>query len=202
MANIRVVFNPSTIEFDESKFSVGEFDYKASDVQKIKLDWVAGDVTIKESSNKNLYVRETNSESHYNRKLRYYIHDGIMEIKFCKYGFASSSIGSKDLEIEVPALSELNINVVSSDVKFPKTSAKKITFDSVSGNLSAEIESGVKKIVADTVSGNIDLTFNDSQFVDVFFETISGNKKSKYSGTGPSKVDVIVNTVSGNLILK
>ena len=102
---------------DAGKYSAGNFEYKASDVSSIEINWISEDVTVKQSDQKTLSVKEENRGLNNRQKMHWRLDGDKLIIQYCKSGYKGRFPGkTKKLTIEVPAGIDLAINTVSGDV--------------------------------------------------------------------------------------
>lgn len=199
---------------NESKYSVGNFEYQALDIDKIEINWVFGDVTIIESDKAELSVSEDESNLTTNQKLRYLIEGRTLIIQFWKSNYSGKGNVSKhrkDLTVEIPRNITLEIDQVSGNIESNMLNLKSLDIDIVSGNtridtlnvndLNIENVSGninIKSINAvdidiDTVSGNVNLGIVSGKWVEI--DSVSGDITLSLSGIGAS---INFNSVSGH----
>ena len=58
---------------DANKYSVGSFSYRSSDVERICLEYISGDVTVVQSTNRTLNVSETEKGLSDDQKMHWYM---------------------------------------------------------------------------------------------------------------------------------
>lgn len=173
----RVVSGSSSISgftySDSKKYSVGDFTYRASDVDTVSVDYISGTLTIVQSGSKTLKAAETSSERRSDAQTMHWYLDGKkLRIKFCESGY-SGTVPDKTLTLEIPAGIDLEIGVTSGDVYFENDlTAKNVNVGATSGDLH------IKTLTADdfesgSTSGD---TFIDSlNAEDVKLGSTSGN---------------------------
>jgi DUF4097 and DUF4098 domain-containing protein YvlB len=128
---------------------------------------------------------------------------------------------SGDVNVKAVPTRILNINTVSGDVELQPTALSKdleIDYNSVSGNLTAALNSSVKDFAAKTVSGNVDLKAGkavgfefDMEGISASFEGLPkdthqtegfGNRSAKGSFGADPKGKLTFNSVSGDFQLR
>lgn len=208
---LKNVYN--TISYlNESKYSVGNFEYQSSEIDKIEINWIFGDITIVESDNEVLSVSEKESALNTNQQLRYLIEGSTLKIQFWKSKYKGKlSNHKKDLTIEIPKgikleikqvsgniesvilnLESLDIDIVSGNTRIDTLTANDINIDSVSGNINIKsIKSN--DIDVDIVSGNVNLGFASAKEVDI--DSVSGDIVLSLNGMGAT---IDYNSVSGH----
>lgn len=201
---------------DASKYSVGDFSVDAKGIKKIAVEWIAGSVEFSQNDGDEIIVRE-DSDLDEDYRLRYYIHDGKITIKFRKSGNIFGIFGknkSKKLDISLPKsleLEDLDIDLVSSRLTVDDLSAADIDIDGVSGNIelknvisdeiSIEVVSGSVNVFGkageldiDGVSGSVDV---EGEFKKLDIGTVSGS----IDADGAFE-NIDLETVSGSKTLK
>ena len=92
----------------------------ANTIDKIEIEWISGDITIfVVDDSDNITFRSEIAEKDW-QNMQYRVKDGVLSIKFCKPRMIFGNIGSKDMNIYVPAdkvLKEIDIECISGDVK-------------------------------------------------------------------------------------
>lgn len=177
---------------DAEKYQTGNFTYAAADVTEIEIDWIAGEVNVVQVDAETLSVSEKSVAKEEEKRLHYYLHDGVLNIKFCKSDF-KGSINERDkkLTVEIPSgiyldvetvsspvevgdvtLSGLTVSNVSGSVNFGKVQADTINVETVSGNI-AMGETSATVLGLESISGNIQTTLIKATTVDI--ENTSGN---------------------------
>ena len=192
-------FSGETVEIDDA-------------VTALNLDWVAGEIEIKEGEK--ITVTEEKLKGEY-YPLYYSVKDGTLFVKFCKSGTVGSMIrgcskkvtvtlpeGMKDIKVNsVSALIGINyekdietvaINTVSGDCGIGLETAGSITTDSVSANTDI-ITISAEKVVSNTVSGDTKINGSPKE---IEAHSVSGGF-TVYAG-GPYTNSVKIDTISGN----
>lgn len=222
----RAVYTSGGVNDDTNEIVVSEqASVPAASVQKIKIDWVAGnvelrvgsgsDVTFSESAYRNLTERQ---------KMRYSVSsDGTLKINFCddldnifNWFSVDANMPSKTLVVEVPAslagsLKEINIDVVSAGVDLSGVYGTETDIETVSGEIHCA-DVSVEKLSLGSTSGAIvcenaqaqKLDLNNvsgsvvaaGEFAEIDAETVSGSVRLDLS-TAPNKINV--DGVSGSI---
>lgn len=195
LIRLKSAFN--TVKYkDESKYSIGNFTFQSSEIDKIEINWIFGDITIVESDKAELSVTEDESGLKNNQKLRYLIEGRTLKIQFWKAYYKSNlSNRKKNLTIEIPQNIALEINQVSGNIESDKLTLRSLDIEIVSGNTNIDsLKTGELNI--DTVSGRVNINSVNATYIEV--DTVSGNvKMGLFSAT-----EVEINSVSGDVSLK
>ena len=157
---------------DAGKYTSGSFSDRAMDVKKISLDYVSGNVNVRQSDSKVMDVSETGNNISEAQAMHWYLDGDTLRIKFCKSGY-KGSIPQKTLDLDIPFGVELEIGMTSGDVTFlTDVDAGKTSLGSTSGDWKikslrcADFEAG-------STSGNTNI---DALYAeDVKFGSTSGN---------------------------
>ena len=212
------------------KYKAGNFEYNASDVSSVDINWISGSIVVKQSDSSALSVKEEDTGLKDKQKLHWYLDGDKLIIQYCKSGYHGSFFSvKKNLTVEVPAGINLDIDSVSSDVTV--TNGKKfgkVNLDTVSGDADLEIKE-CGSLDADTVSGDVrldiekcdkisvnsvsgDVTFRSlpSDGAEISFSKVSGSLKTdknyemngKKYVFGGGKCSVSIDTVSGDLTVE
>ena len=222
----RAVYTSGGVNDNTNEIVVSEqASVPAASVQKIKIDWVAGnvelrvgsgsDVTFSESAYRNLTERQ---------KMRYSVSsDGTLKINFCddldnifNWFSVDANMPSKTLVVEVPvslagSLKEINIDVVSAGVDLSGVYGTETDIETVSGEIHCA-DVSVEKLSLGSTSGAIvcenaqaqKLDLNNvsgsvvaaGEFAEIDAETVSGSVRLDLS-TAPNKINV--DGVSGSI---
>jgi DUF4097 and DUF4098 domain-containing protein YvlB len=222
----RVVYTSGGVNEDTNEIIVSEqATIPAASIQKIKIDWVSGNVTLRVGSGSDI----TLSESSYrtlteSQKMRYSVSsDGTLKINFCddldsifNWFDLDANMPSKSLVVEVPAslagaLQDVEIEVVSASVDLSGVYGVETDIDSVSGAINCT-DVSVDKLNLGSTSGSIvcentkaqQLNLNnvsgsmraEGEFAEIDAETVSGSARLSCA-TVPSKINV--DGVSGSI---
>ena len=156
----------------------GEIVIDGNTIDKIEIEWISGDITIfGVDDSDNITFRSEIAEKDW-QNMQYRVKDGVLSIKFCKPRMIFGNIGSKDMNIYVPAdkvLKEIDIECISGDVKQGTQGmlkAENINIQTVSGRTNLSVLSD--SIDCESVSGHIDITAGNN-LRDGDFETVSAD---------------------------
>ena len=174
---------------------------KASDVQNIDIEWVAGSITIEPAENiDHISVQETVNDRY---QMEMILDGNTLKIRYSQedfkiIGFNSYNItGSKDLVITVPAdwiCNSLDIEAASSEVVVHDLTFNKVDFEGASGECSFT-NCTVSQCDIETVSGNVCITGS----VNIFScEAVSADCRLELSNQPSS---ITVESISGDLEL-
>lgn len=179
-----------------SLYSVGDFTYNISDVDKIEVDWILGSVEVVERSEETFSVSENGSNTLPNeQKLRWRLDGRTLKIKFWKSGYSTTDDVStqKDLVLEVPAGIALEIETVSASIRAQSNlTMREVDFETVSGSISCLNITATGSAEFETTSGKIELGDIIASEIDV--QTTSGS--IAFNAKRATKVEV--ETTSGN----
>ncbi|MBQ9730951.1 MAG: DUF4097 family beta strand repeat protein [Bacilli bacterium] len=211
---------------DNDKYSIGTTSL--DEIEKIDIDWVCGKVYISSSlHDENSFFEEYKGDLEDQYKLRYYVEDKTLYIKYAQSGKYTWNPVEKDLHInfskEDSLIRDFNISLISADLFMNGVSVRemdlvtvsgdielknskisnKIDIESVSGNVEVELEQNAEKVIINTVSGDVKVTSFLLEKLSI--NTVSGDVEyfmNKFDTTGPKKLEI--ETVSGdvNLYLK
>jgi DUF4097 and DUF4098 domain-containing protein YvlB len=194
-------------------FSKGSsFTYNASDIKKVDITWVGGEIEIVSSDSAELSVSENSEGLDDDAKMHYYIKDGKLTIHYSKALYREEiDTTKKHLRVEVPegieididninadisigemALGEIKLTNVSGGVKFSSLAANEIEIENVDGAVTAN-EFIADEVSAESVSGEINISKISAN--EINFKTVSG--KTTFGVTKKSEVEF--SGVSGNV---
>ncbi len=161
------------------KYTAGNFTYESDKVEKVEIEWMSGDITLKNGSG-TLSVTENGSGSLSEEEQMHWWLDGkTLRIKFCKsgyqYDFTRAFNDEKELTVELPDFVDLEIDVAS-------------------GKVIAENMLNLGKFKLDTASGGSDIKFLSAKEVKV--DAASG--RTAFGSVSVSAA-FEVNTASGGL---
>ena len=159
---------------DANKYSIGNFSYRAGDVNKVCIDYVSGDVTVVQSRNNTLIVEENEKGLSDDQKMHWYLDGHTLRIQFCKSGYSGSfPYNSKKLSVEIPYGIDLEIGVTSGDVSFATDlEVKNAYFGATSGDYHVKsARAGKFEFGATSGSISIEALYADS----AEFGSTSGN---------------------------
>ena len=197
----------------------GTYNIDADGIDSIKVDWVAGDITLVPYDGNDIQINElAQRKLNDNEKLRISTSGGTLEIRFHENSIGRINMPQKQLEIFVPHglggnLDKLTVNSVSGsiDVKdvsagvlsIETTSAKtyasgtfgNVKLTSVSGNISLNNTAHGSGVGVNTTSGSINIS---GAFDEVVAESVSGSVEVTSTLTPAS---FKAETVSGNITI-
>ncbi len=211
------------------KYTAGNFSYQANQIEHVEVNWVAGEIQIKQSTDSTLHAEENGTSLSAEQQLHSYIDGTVLRIQYCASRYRGEIDGAqKHLTLEIPQGISLSVNSVSGNICSDRLLVRNLDFDSVSGEIRigsletdyAEIDSvsgdirlsllQCKTLKADTTSASVTLILTDDFGAEIDFETVSGDFKSdrlyqiqdkkKILGSGDCKIEV--ETVSGNLTVQ
>lgn len=178
-------FLSSHVQFyDDSDYYSGDFSFTPAgqSLQKIDVEWTAGDVTVEFWDSDTISVTELTPDGstvkEEDDRLRWRFHDDTLKIRTCKSArfpklFHNDKLVKK-LLIRLPEgidLPEFRLSVVSADATLNSLSGiSEIRLDSVSGRLTVN-DCRADTLKADTVSGNITVS---GEIADIDIDTTSG----------------------------
>lgn len=137
--------------------TVQNISFDASDVKKLHIEWVSGNVTVKTADQHNVTFRVDGDSA---LPFSYRLNDNELELRYPADDVIwKPARGSKNLTVTVPQswyARETRIEVTSAVVEVDGLSTEELKLDSTSGPITA---SGLccDQIVASTVSGNVSL---------------------------------------------
>lgn len=154
-------------------FTVGNAEVEPGTVNRLVIDWVAGQVTVEPYDGDTISVSEPLQAKEKN-KLRWRQEGDTLTIRYCA-STGSGDAASKDLTVKVPvelaaALRYVQISAASADAYVSGLEVGELQFDSTSGGLYAEGDFDILDL--DTVSGDLEFygTAKDAEI-----DTVSGN---------------------------
>ncbi len=199
-------------------YTVGEATFSLTEVDKIVIDWLEGDIIIEGDNNQTkINISEeidANTEDKF--RMHYYLNNRVLDIKFmfsqknATHLFIIKKLivllpSGFDKPIETKAISAktdikninspLTISSVSGTVNIDNTNTSTLDADLVSGQFNLS-NSAVATIDIETVSGNI--TLSKVNLNDVTIKGVSSKVNIDFNNQA-TKCDI--NTVSGNIIL-
>ena len=140
-----------------SESTVQNVSFDASEVKKLHIEWVSGNVTLKTADQHNVTFRVDGDSA---LPFSYQLSGNELDLRYpADNALWKPARGSKNLTITVPQswyARETNIDVVSAVVEVDGLSTEELKLDTTSGPINA---SGLccDQIVASTVSGNVSL---------------------------------------------
>ena len=138
-----------------SESTVQNVSFDASEVKKLHIEWVSGNVTLKTADQHNVTFRVDGDSA---LPFSYQLSGNELDLRYpADNALWKPAWGSKNLTVTVPQswyARETNIDVVSAVVEVDGLSTEELKLDTTSGPITA---SGLccDQIVASTVSGNV-----------------------------------------------
>lgn len=138
-----------------SESTVQNVSFDASEVKKLHIEWVSGNVTLKTADQHNVTFRVDGDSA---LPFSYQLSGNELDLRYpADNALWKPAWGSKNLTVTVPQswyARETNIDVVSAVVEVDGLSTEELKLDTTSGPINA---SGLccDQIVASTVSGNV-----------------------------------------------
>lgn len=178
------------------KYMAGGFSYSSSGIEKVEIDWVAGEVNATATESDILSVYENGTSLAESEQLHYYSDGKTLIIKYCKSLFRGViDPEQKSLNIEIPHGVELEITSVSADVFSGKLDMKDIRISNVSGDTTITAACA-DDIDISSVSG--DIFVSHAKATDnLEFESVSGDIRNNRAEAGTIKAG----SVSGDVEL-
>lgn len=140
-----------------SESTVQNVSFDASEVKKLHIEWVSGNVTLKTADQHNVTFRVDGDSA---LPFSYQLSGNELDLRYpADNALWKPAWGSKNLTVTVPQswyAKETNIDAVSAVVEVDGLSTEELKLDTTSGPINA---SGLccDQIVASTVSGNVSL---------------------------------------------
>lgn len=157
-------------------------------IHSIEIDWLNGDITVVLGDVKVPTWKESPSPKGDESQLqmRYWVHDGELEIRFCQSGHWKVKKGiQKDLVITLPRNSEysdIDIETVNGDIQVAARAAK-VNIETVNGDIKVHNLLPARKISIESVNGSLTVVQPaDKDFV-AEYETVNGKFSSDIPGT-------------------
>lgn len=195
------------------------YSVAADGVSSLNLAWIAGIVEIVPVSGDEIKISETcENPLGDETALWWRVENGRLEIK---YSARRDELPVKYLRIGLPETIELEdvaVDMTTSSISAEGLTVKKLTVDSVSGNLifrnctvgtvvaetvSGEVQIGMRnadaKLKVNTVSGNVSLLVPEGMQPSVRFSSVSGDMVHSIDCTVSENAAFSVDTVSGDL---
>lgn len=195
------------------------YSVAADGVSSLNLAWIAGIVEIVPVSGDEIKISETcENPLRDETALCWRVENGRLEIK---YSARRDELPVKYLRIGLPETIELEdvaVDMTTSSISAEGLTVKKLTVDSVSGNLifrnctvgtvvaetvSGEVQIGMRnadaKLKVNTVSGNVSLLVPEGMQPSVRFSSVSGDMVHSIDCTVSENAAFSVDTVSGDL---
>lgn len=166
---------------EEGSYSVGETALETDAVHSIDIDWLSGNIRIVATEENRITVNESETASS-DDALRWRLHDGELQIKYCKPRRFGKITFAKDLEICVPSsmltedidrtLYGIEVENVSSQIHVEGLAVRSLDIESVSGNIDL-LKSEIGTLEIGNVSGTVQI--EKSMIERAELSTVSGN---------------------------
>lgn len=164
-------------------------------VEKIDLSWIDGKVEFAHHDGDGIVISEAAGKLETDQMLHWLVDGDTLYIKYAASGFKTGKNLNKALSVSLPKdieITDVTLNVVSSDVRLDELTAERISIQTVSGDLEGAFKQA-DKLTVNTVSGTVSAAAE--QVEDVSVSTVSGNAAFRFE-TAPKKIDI--DSVSGN----
>lgn len=198
---------------NDSNYSVGNFSYKVADIQKVKIKWAFGNVTVVEEDGEELTVSESKNNLTEEQKMRYLITNGVLNIQFCKSGYNGDFKGvEKNLTVKIPKGIEVDIETLSANINLKDANLLELDLEASSGKievknvvvqkeLSAKSSSGqinISKVEAESSSGKITMHKANAPSMDI--ESTSGTITLESITTTNAKLEASSGTIHADML--
>ncbi|MDE6274860.1 MAG: DUF4097 family beta strand repeat-containing protein [Clostridiales bacterium] len=215
---------------DASRYQAGNGSFDAEQVLELSVDWIAGEVILREGEGDEITFTETTDETDEDYLMHYCLERGELQIRFQNSGTKIRNHFQKTLVIEYPAghaFRDVEIDTASADVSVSGLTATEFSADTASGevdlqcgsvsDVSVDTASGnialrgaFAKAECDTASGRITVTFPQSVGFRATLKTASGKVSNSTEATldgrayvaGNGQVILEAESASGNLVLQ
>lgn len=196
-------------------YQSGDAAVSADGIRKIEIEWISGNVEIREGDGPDIVFSETcDQELSEKDRLHYRVDGSALIITPHGSGF-TFSLPSKDLTVTLPKGYEadrLKIGTVSADTVVSGIRIGELEVSGTSGNLNAAVTvrdlkvetvsggttvtaEGIRKADVETVSGNVDLIFSDSPS-EIKLHSVSGD--AEITLPAATEFTLKMDTVSGD----
>ncbi|MFA6627618.1 MAG: DUF4097 family beta strand repeat-containing protein [Bacilli bacterium] len=183
---------------NSSLYLVGDQTFDISQVDKIMIDWISGDVEVQGlETATNIAVSEiidADTEDLY--RMHYYLADEVLFIRFAaSMSNFNHTFVTKKLIVALPTTfdSPIEINVVSSNIEISDIKSE-LMIDSVSGNIDIDRVASLNCEI-NQVSGAINFVEPAITYLNI--DTVSGRVKADQGGFA----NIIINAVSSQIEL-
>lgn len=198
--NFSGFFNNNWSYYDDENYTVGSAAVNGEQINKVKIDWVNGEVEIKPTASSEITFEESGASNLNDKdKMRYKLDGDTLSIIFCgnKPNWSFMKKSNKKLVVNIPEnkkLSELSIDSVSANITIEKADATLLNIDNVSGFVSVK-NASVIDFDFETISGDLDY---NGEYQKLDAESVSANISSTLS-VCPREVSL--QSVSGNIAI-
>ena len=101
---------------DANKYSVGSFSYQSGSVKKVCIDYVSGDVTLIQSSNRTLNVTEPVGKLSDDQKVHWYLDGNTLYIRFCNVRVPIAFLHGIDGNMALGCATEYELVVIALNI--------------------------------------------------------------------------------------
>lgn len=207
----------NNIVYDNAEeYSIGSFKYDSMNISKVVIDWISGEVNVKQMSDNILNVTENSEPLKEEQKVHYLVKDNTLFIRYCKSGYMGvinrqykklyvelpkdidldCSITSANLTAEDLFLNSLTLSSISGMSKFNNVTTNHLKYNATSGGLNGNSIISMNEAKFESISGNIN--FSKMKSESFYSNTTSGNLS-----IGELVSDSIsTNTISGKTEVK
>ncbi|MBO4888393.1 MAG: DUF4097 family beta strand repeat protein [Firmicutes bacterium] len=210
--------------------------FEGQKINKVKVEWVAGSIQVESGDAVSFEVNEPENLKD-EQRMSYKIDGDTLIIQEYSQswnfslGFNLNTINnyaSKNLKLVIPAgleelkietvsadvdlragivVEELEVEAVSADINVDEISARKIEFETVSGDMTVSLAKAAKKIKGNTVSGELTVYVSEDIGFTAETESVSGDTNVNMSVTnhndkiihGDGDMEIELNSVSGDM---
>lgn len=177
-------------------YQVGSASISATQVRELDVDWIGGSIEIVQSENEEVQVIEESNFELDSERMHYRLEGDVLKVKYCESGLRSTiDSQKKNLRIALPANISVEIECVDAVVTAvgERLNVKDFSWESVSGNFTAEIIECQEVLDLETVSGK--MLIGELFAPKLSVESVSG----AFSVTKLSAVNLEADTVSSKM---
>ena len=170
-------------------------------ISAINVEWIKGKVEIVSHSYGYLACSETSESELSDEVTMHWYYDGTtLNIKPSASGTYTDKIPEKTLTIYVPggySFSDIDIKTVTADVSVEESGANFIEIETVSGNVSLQLDGKSQELDVETVTGEVNISSSVSKSIEISSSTGNVNL---YNKVVPEETEI--ETVSGKIDYK
>ncbi|MBQ9714123.1 MAG: DUF4097 family beta strand repeat protein [Clostridia bacterium] len=120
-------------------YTAGQLVADGTGIDRVEIDWVAGNVEIERNASNCIVAFEEESEESIEARMHTRIEERVLKIKYCLSGYKGKiDKDLKKLQVEIPRDKEVKIRSISADVCLGLLEAKQLFVETQSGNIEAE----------------------------------------------------------------
>ena len=169
-------------EYDDAdKYTAGDLQTSAK-IEKIDIDYLAGNVDIVTNSSGEIKVTETaNKDLEDEQKVRTWVDGTTLRIKYCapvkKVSFGDLE---KNLTVSIPektSLSELQIDMAAGDIHYDSVLAEKLSIDAAAGNIVLSLKNVPKETDIDAAAGDVKIKVPEDSGIKLELDKAAGDFK-------------------------